>query len=53
MTVAELKKFLEENNVPDDLRIIVWNIRYGWTDLVRINVHDFSDGDKPVVEING
>lgn len=53
MSVGEFKNFLEENNVPDDLEIDVWNIHYGWTGLERLRVCEFADGSRPVLSING
>ena len=53
MNVGELKKFLEENKLPDDTPISVWNVNYGWTFLESIKIHTFIDGSGEMLEING
>ena len=53
MNVGELKKFLEENNVPDDMPIAVWNIHYGWSELEKLRIYTYMDGSGRMLEING
>ena len=45
MTVAELIRELQKIKNPENIKIIKWNIDYGWGEITQVKVETDCDGE--------
>ena len=46
MTVAELIRELQKIKNPENIKIIKWNIDYGWGEITQVKVETDCDGER-------